>query len=253
MKVLSMTSRMPTLVGILLCLGGGVLLEYVVRMGYVSQFVIPTPSSVLQAIPGLFVEEDALTLLLITVRITFAATAMAILIGLPTGWLLWRFPLFGRAYEDWLAALFSAPIILLYPVFLVLFGRGEVTIIVMSFVVGVLPITLSTYSGLKNVPEVYINVARSFNMPEGKLFRKVLLPASLSSIFTGLRLSMIYTMINAVAIEYLINIGGLGFLVGNLNDRFDIPGMYAAVIFVVLVSALFFMLIDRSEKWLSRK
>jgi NitT/TauT family transport system permease protein len=73
------------------------------------------------------------------------------------------------------------------------------------------------------------------------------------SIFTGVRLTLIYAMINTVAMEFLISIGGLGYLVGDLYDRYYIPDMYAAVGFVILASVIFFSTIDRLEAWLNTR
>lgn len=243
----------PAFAGLALLVAIGALLQGFVTQGVISPFVIPPPTEVIAAIPELFLEENLIGLFALTFGITFAATAVAAVVGLPIGWLLHRHPTFGKAYESWLGAIFSAPIILLYPLFLVVMGRGIMTIIVMSFVVGIIPIILSTYTGLRSVPDVYVKVARSFNMPEHDIFRKVLLPAALPAIFTGVRLALIYTMINAVAMEFLISIGGLGYLVGDLYDRYNLPEMYAAVFFVVMASVLFFTGINRLETWLKQR
>ena len=226
------------------------LLQGAVALEWVSPFVVPPPTDMIAAIPALFAEEELITKFFLTLGTTFAATSLAALVGIPFGWFLFRRPNFGQAYESWLGAAFSAPLILLYPLFMVIFGRGVLTIMVMGLITGMIPITLHTLQGLRGIPRVYLNVARSFNMTERQIATKVLFPAALPTIFTGIRLGLIYTMIYVVAIEFLVSIGGLGFLVGDLYDRFDIPGMYGAIIFVVLVSVLFFAGTERLERWL---
>lgn len=243
----------PAIASLALALVLIALIELAVDSGWVSAFVVPSPLSVIASIPDLFTAEHLVRLFALTFGITFLATALCAVIGIPCGWLLYRYRTFGQAYESWLAAIFSAPIILLYPLFLVLIGRSVVTILVMSFISSIPPVILSSYEGFKNAPKVYSNVARSFNMPERDILLKVLLPAALPPIFTGIRLALIYTMINVVAMEFLISIGGLGFLVGDLYDRYELPGMYAAVVFVVLASALFFIAINGLESWLKRR
>jgi len=230
----------------------GVALEVAARAGWVSPFVLPPPSRVIAAVPDLFLREGLIGLFAISTGITLLASLIAILIGIPAGFFLYLRRDFGAAYESWLGAIFAAPIILLYPLFLVIFGRGLQTLVVMGVLVGVTPVLLSTYRGLKGIPVVYLRVARSFNMPQHEIWWKVLTPAALPAIFTGIRLTLIYTMINTIAMEFLIAIGGLGFLVGNLYDRYRIPDMYAAVGFVIVASILFFVLIDRMEKWATR-
>ena len=60
-------------------------------------------------------------------------------------------------------------------------------------------------------------------------------------------------MLNIVGIEFLINFGGLGQLINEMADRFDVPGTYAAILFVVLISVLMFIVIERLERWLRPK
>jgi len=82
------------------------------------------------------------------------------------------------------------------------------------------------------------------------MFTKVLFPAALPTIFVGVKLGLIFALINVVGVEFLINFGGLGQLINDLAERYDLPGTYAAICFVILVSVLFFVVIERVERWL---
>jgi NitT/TauT family transport system permease protein len=95
-----------------------------------------------------------------------------------------------------------------------------------------------------------VDVGRSFNLSGMQLFTKILLPAALPTIFVGVRLGLIFTLINVVGVEFLINFGGLGQLINDLAERYDLPGTYAAISFVILVSVCFFVTIERVERWL---
>ena len=95
-----------------------------------------------------------------------------------------------------------------------------------------------------------IDVGRSFKLTPSQQFWKILLPAALPSIFVGLRLGLIFALINIVGVEFLINFGGLGQLINDLAERYDLPGTYAAICFVILVSVVFFMSPRGLERWL---
>lgn len=240
-------------VGVLSLLFGVVLftlLQGMSALGWISPFLVPPPSEMLAAIPALCRDEGLVAKFLVTLGTVFVAILAAAFIGIPFGWFMYRRPAFGLAYEPWLGAVFSAPLVLLYPLFMVIFGRGLVAIVVMGLIAGVIPIALHTLQGFRGVPGVYLKVARSFGMTGSQVVLKVLIPAALPTIFTGIRLGMIYTMTYVVAIEFLVNLGGLGYLVGDLYNRYNIPGMYGAIIFVVLVSVLLFAGAERLEKWL---
>ena len=65
-----------------------------------------------------------------------------------------------------------------------------------------------------------------------------------------MRLGLIFAMINIVGVEFLINFGGLGQLINELAERYDLPGTYGAIVFVVLTSVAFFDVTLRIERWL---
>jgi NitT/TauT family transport system permease protein len=93
-------------------------------------------------------------------------------------------------------------------------------------------------------------VGRSFNLTPSQQFWKILFPAALPTIFVGMRLGLIFALINIVGVEFLINFGGLGQLINELAERYDLPGTYAAILFVILISICVFFLTERLERWL---
>ena len=95
-----------------------------------------------------------------------------------------------------------------------------------------------------------VNVGKSFNLTRAQQFWKILFPAALPTIFVGVRLGLIFALINIVGVEFLINYGGLGQLINDLAERYDLPGTYAAICFVILVSVVFFMSLEKVERWL---
>lgn len=224
------------------------LLEAIVEAGWVSPLILPPPSSLPAAFAKLWREDLLLQPILASVAQSVAATGLAALVGLPAGYLLWRRPVIGEAYEPWLGAAFAAPIILLYPLFLVIFGRGYATTIFVGFLSGVIPVILKTREGLIGVPPVLLDVGRSLHMGELQMIRRIALPAAAPGIFTGLRLALIYALVNIVGLEFLIDFGGLGRVVSDMYFRYEIPAMYAAILLVVLVSLVLLQGLRRLER-----
>ena len=164
------------------------------------------------------------------------ASLLLAVVGIALGALLYRFRSLRLAFETWVGALAAAPIVLMYPLFLVIFGRSTTTIVMIGFAAGLAPVILKTVEGLAGTRQVLIDVGRSFKLTPAQQFRKILLPAALPSIFVGLRLGLIFAMINIVGVEFLINFGGLGQLINELAERYDLPGTYGAILFVILAS-----------------
>jgi ABC-type nitrate/sulfonate/bicarbonate transport system permease component len=240
----------PVLIGITAVIAAIALIEVLIRAGFINRFIVPLPSQILASFERVIVEEDIPARFWLTLREAFWATVLLSLFGVGIGVLLHRFRVLRLATETWVAAFASAPTVLMYPLFLVIFGRSANTIIMMGFVAGLAPVILKTVEGLAGTRRVLIDVGRSFKLTPWQLYWKIFFPAALPSIFVGIKLGMIFALINIVGVEFLINFGGLGQLINELAERYDLAGTYAAIFFVILVSVLFFIFTERIERWL---
>jgi ABC-type nitrate/sulfonate/bicarbonate transport system permease component len=240
----------PILFGIVCLVAFLGLIEVLVRTAVINPFIVPRPSEVVLSFKRIIVDENILPRFFLTCGEALTASLMLSVAGIGLGVLLHRKRIVRLATQTWVAAFASAPLVLMYPLFLVIFGRSAWTIIMIAFVSALPPVILKTLEGLTGTRGVLINVGRSFKLTPSQLYWKILFPAALPTIFVGVRLGMIYALINIVGVEFLINFGGLGQLVNELAERYDLPGTYAAICFVILVSVLFFVGTERIERWL---
>ncbi len=224
------------------------LVEAAIRANVINPFIVPLPTQILAAIPRIVAEENVVHRFWQTTQEVLWASVLLVVVGIALGMLLYRFRTLRLACETWVGALAAAPIVLMYPLFLVIFGRSATTIVMIGFAAGLAPVILKTVEGLAGVRPVLINVGRTFKLTRTQQFRMILLPAALPSVFVGLRLGLIFAMINIVGVEFLINFGGLGQLINELAERYDLPGTYAAICFVILVSIVFYVLTGKIER-----
>jgi NitT/TauT family transport system permease protein len=227
-----------------------VTLQALIEAGTINRFIVPLPTQIAASFGRVIIEENVLARFLLTAGEALAAGVLLTVFGVGIGVLLHRFRLLRLACETWVAALASAPIVLMYPLFLVIFGRSVMTMVMMGFVAALPPVILKTIEGLASTRRVLIDVGRSFKLTQAQQFWKILFPAALPSMFVGIRLGLIFALINIVGVEFLINFGGLGQLINELAERYDLPGTYAAICFVILVSICFFAVTGRIERWL---
>ena len=241
---------LPALTGLFTAGAVLVVLELLIDADWINAYLVPPPSEVLLSFARVVTEEHIAERFLLTSAEALGTGLLLAAAGIPLGLVLYRLPLLRRATETWVAAFASAPTVLMYPLFLVIFGRSAMTIIMIGFVAALPPVILKTLEGLSGTRQVLIDVGRSFKLTPEQQFVKILFPAALPTIFVGVRLGLIFTLINVVGVEFLINFGGLGQLINDLAERYDLPGTYAAICFVILVSVLFFMITERIERWL---
>ena len=250
-------SRLPSsrglashLVAASIVAAAALVVELVVRSGLINSFLLPPPSAVLASLPMLFAEERLVPRLAMTAMEVLAGAATATVAGLLVGWLLHRWPSLRQAFIGWVVGFAAAPLILLYPLFLIFFGRGLATIIAMSAVAAVTPIILKTVEGLDGTARVLLDTGRSFDLTARQLLWLVRVPAAVPSILSGIRLGLVYALTGVVSVEYLTNFGGLGELITDLADRYEMAAMYGAILFVMLVSAGLLTLAEGLEGWL---
>ncbi len=240
----------PALVGCGTLLSLLVLVEVAARRGWVNTFLVPTPSSVLASYPMLVGEERLLQRFAATAGEAFAAAFIATLAGCLIGWTFYRWPNVRLAYRSWVVGLNASPSLLLYPLFMVIVGRNATMIVTLGVLSALPPIILKTAEGLLTARKVLLDVGRSFDLSPFQQFRMVHLPAAAPVVFSGIRIGLIYVVITVVGIEYLVAYGGLGELVPDLADRYEIPAMYGAIVFIILVSAAIQFLVQKAERWL---
>src|SRR5262249_36858718 len=192
------------------------LVELLLPVGVINRFIVPMPSDIIAAFPRVIVEEHVLQRFLLTAGEAFSASILVTIFGVAGGVLLYRYHLLRLATETWVAAGAAAALVLGYSLYLGMFRRRAPTLGGIGFTPGLAPIVLKTLEGLCATRRVLINVGRSFNLTPSQQFWKILFPAALPTIFVGLRLGLIFALINIVGVEFLINFGGLGQLINEL-------------------------------------
>ena len=151
---------------------------------------------------------------------------------------------FNRIVSPFLTAFNSMPRIALGPLFILWFGIGIASKVVLAFSLGYFIMLLSTLGGLKNVDRDLLLMSRLFGASELRLFRHVRLPWALPGIFAGLRLTLIYCSAGAVIGEMIAARSGLGLLVQTFSGRFDVAGVMALILVVAFMVMALTSLMD---------
>ena len=194
-------SALPILTGLASVVIFFLVMELVIQLGIISRYIVPPPSEIAGSFYRIITEEHIVRRFLLTLAECFTAGAMTIVFGILGGVLMHRHKLLQQACETWVAAWAAAPIVLAYPLFMVIFGRNSWTIIMIGFVAALPPVILKTIEGMSGTRKVLVNVGRSFNLTPAQQFWKILLPAALPTIFVGVRLGLIFALINVVGVD----------------------------------------------------
>jgi NitT/TauT family transport system permease protein len=177
---------------------------------------------------------------------------IAIGVGVPLGLLIGWYKPVSEILGPLLELFRNTAALALLPVFILLLGIGETSKIAIVVYACTWPILLNTISAVRTVDPVLIKSARSMSLPPHRLFAKVILPASLPTVFTGIRLAGASSILVLVAAEMVGAKAGLGYLVNASQQNFAIPDMYAAIIAIAVVGLVFNHLLVLLERRLTR-
>ncbi len=219
-----------------------------VAAGFADAAFVSTPAGVAQSLWLLFRNGDVLPNLgttLIEIAIAFAAS---VVFGIASAVVLDRNAWLNRIISPFLTALNSMPRIALGPLFILWFGIGIASKVVLAFSLGYFIMLLSTLGGLKNVDRDLLLMSRLFGASELRLFRHVRLPWALPGIFAGLKLTLIYCSAGAVIGEMIAAKSGLGLLVQTFSGRFDVAGVMALILIVALMVMTLTSLMELTER-----
>lgn len=222
-------------------------LEAAVRLQWINPFFMASPLQAMGILWHQILNGKALILTLVTLYEIGCALVVSTVVGLFAGFLLWRYRVIGASYETLLSALFSSPVILAYPIFLVAFGRTSAAIIALSSVFGLIPIIISTKTAFQHVNPTFIEVGASMNLSRRQIFRYILIPAVAPSIFSGFRLGLTYILKSVLGMEYVVQVGGIGMWLSEAAFRFEVGEVYAGLVGTILLSVMFLYLINRAE------
>ncbi|MEU2507525.1 ABC transporter permease [Streptomyces sp. NPDC007863] len=182
---------------------------------------------------------------------SFGGFAIAVAVAVPLGLLIgWYRPL-----ADFLGPLLevfrNTAALALLPVFVLLLGIGETSKVSIVVYACLWPVLLNTISAVRNADPTLIRLARSMDLSTPRLFQKVILPASVPAIFTGIRLAGAVSILVLVAAEMIGAKAGLGYLINASQFNFAIPQMYAGIVTISAIGVAFNQLLVTVERRLS--
>jgi NitT/TauT family transport system permease protein len=209
--------------------------EIASRLALVSPRYFPAPTTIGWVLADRFVEGDLGTQALVTLARLAAAFALAAVPGVLLGLLMGVARPVRAAVEPYIAFIFPVPKITLLPFLLIILGVGEPAFVLTGATSAFFQIVISTLGGVQTLDPRLLEVGRNYGAHGARLFWKVILPAALPSIFTGLRLGLGLALVSLVAVEFIATKSGLGHLVYRHWQMLSTPEMYAAF---VLVGAL---------------
>lgn len=231
-----------------------VLWEVLSAIGLINPVLIPAPSAIAVKMVSLTLSGELITDTFTSLYRVLAGFFLALAVALPLGFLLGGFfKHFETAVNPLLNVLGQANPFTIFPVFILLLGIGELSKVAIIYWVVQWPVLFNTVTGIKNVDPVLIKVARTVGLSKVQMFWKVLLPASLPTVFTGVRMAAVFALFMLIGAEMIGSHSGLGYMIHNAQSTFQYPKMFVGIVVVALLGIAFNYILlhieKRTTKW----
>jgi ABC-type nitrate/sulfonate/bicarbonate transport system permease component len=220
---------------------------------HVNPLFMSYPSAIARAAVVLIGNGELLTALESSLQTLLIGFVSASIIGVLIGLFIGRYRSVDAA-TDWLVnALYATPLIAIIPLVILWFGLGDAAKLFIVTLLAVFPVLINTAAGVRNVPAALIDVSAAFAANERQVFTKIILPASLPFMMTGLRLGIGRAIIGMVAAEFFTAITGLGALIVKYGNQYDTASMFVPILVLMLLgvglTAAVRTLEDRIAPW----
>ncbi|BCJ46304.1 ABC transporter permease [Actinoplanes ianthinogenes] len=227
--------------------------EILPRLGVVDATFLPPLSEVLKAWWELVKSGELWEHTQASLTRSLAGFGLAIVIAIPLGLLIGWYKPVANLLNPLLEVFRNTAALAILPVFVLILGLGETSKIAIILYACAWPILLNTVSGVRTVDPLLIKSARSLGLGSLRLFQKVILPAAVPTIFTGIRLAGAYSILILIAAEMVGAKAGLGYLINYAQYNFAVPDMYAGIITIsaigLLVNQLLIAIERRFSTW----
>lgn len=219
----------------------GVLIAFLVfwqvasKTGWLNAAVFPPLDTIVIALWNGLVGGFLLDDIAISLQRAGIAFAAAVALGIPLGLFMGQVKAVERSLDPILQLFRQTSALALYPVFILLLGLGEASKVFVIFWATLFPTLLATIGGVKQADPKLIEMARVYGASRLTIFRRVVLPGAVPSIFVGLRLSATTALLLLIAAEMIGANSGIGFQVMNAQYNFQIPLMFAAILLLAIL------------------
>ena len=226
--------------------------EIAADTGLCDPFIVSSPSRIVQTIGRLYGEGDLFMHIGVTMYETCMGFLLGTLLGTLTAMLMWWSDTLCKILDPYLVVLNALPKIALGPVLIVWIGAGYSSIIVMALLISLVVTIMTVLNGFIEQNTDKKLLMDTLGASKMQLFTYAVLPASIPTIVSALKLSVGMSWVGVIVGEYLVSKAGLGYLIVYGGQVFKLDLVMASIVILCVLAAVMYYGVAALEKWLSR-
>jgi ABC-type nitrate/sulfonate/bicarbonate transport system permease component len=214
-------------------------------------FVAP-PSGVLLALPSLFGDPKVATALATAAGEMVVAFVLAVVVGAIVGVAIGITTIGRRSFFPFVLLMWGLPQVVVLPLVILMFGLGPLSRIAFGFSHGILPVIVTTVTGMRSVSPLLLASARSMGASQAHILRHIIFPTMVATVFTGLRLAMSLTLLGVVLAELFVSTNGIGNYTQIFAETFKPGKLYGLILVLAITAVVLNEIVGLVEKHFSR-
>lgn len=223
------------------------------RQGFVNSFIFSQPSKVWGQFLTMLYDGTLLHHTWITVWETVVGFVLGTVAGTLLAVVIWASPVLARILDPYIVIFNSMPKVALGPIFIVAFGQGFLSIVMMALAISVVITTIVVYTSFRDVDANMIKLVHTFGGSQWQVFQKVVFPAALPTILSTLKVNVGLSWVGVIVGEFLVAQAGLGYLIIYGFQVFNLTLVMLALFVILIVSTIMYHAVaffeNRSLKW----
>ncbi|OQB25645.1 MAG: putative aliphatic sulfonates transport permease protein SsuC [Firmicutes bacterium ADurb.Bin182] len=225
-----------------------ILWEVGAGQGWIDPFITSSPSRIIETIADLYSDGKLFTHIGITLLETVVGFLLGTVIGTLAAILLWWSPSLSRILDPYLVVINALPKIALGPILIVWIGASSQSIIAMGLLISLFVTIMTVLSGLKEISDEKQMLMRTMGATKLQILTMVVLPASVPTIISAMKISVGMSWVGVIVGEYLVSKAGLGYLIVYGGQVFQLDLVMASIVILCALAALMYYAVAYVEK-----
>lgn len=225
----------------------------ITALNFINPIFLSSPGDVFKELVAFFKDGLIFPDLFVSASEFIIGFVLAIFFGLGLGFILGWFKKVRSASNALIFALYSTPVIAIIPLIILWFGFGLSAKVIIVFLASFFPILINVIDAVKNTDQNLLKLAKSYKASDLKTIKDIIIPNSVPSIITGIKIAMPRGIIGMIIGEFYTGSNGLGYLISYYGATFQTARLLAVVILIMAISVMLALVIDffakKTEFW----
>lgn len=214
----------------------------------INNFLFSSPSKIINTIYGLFINNNLLTHIGITILEIMISFILSASIGIFIATLMWSNNYFYKIIDPYITILNSLPKVALGPLIIIWFGASIKSIIFMSLLISIFVTIINVYQGFISTNKDYVTMIKSFGATKWQIFRYVVFPCNIGNTISALKVNISMNFIGVIMGELLVSKKGLGYLIMYGSQIFNIDLVITCIFILGIISYLMYFFINKKSR-----